>query len=194
MTSLIPDTSNLGRPGRADGLFTVAPAPSALGRCGSGNSGSLPAPRRHHQLQLHPAGAIPAALRPLPDLLGHRPLLPGRLPDAERVARRGHHADAAPGRGQPPGADEADLLFPAGKRLQPEGPRLGIQVSIRWLSGLLTMTPFLPLRRSPLQCSPALSHRSVLPPERFLVPPAPALAVYVLAASSTGVWEGDARP
>lgn len=194
MTSLIPDTSNLGRPGRADGLFTVAPAPSALGRCGSGNSGSLPAPRRHHQLQLHPAGAIPAALRPLPDLLGHRPLLPGRLPDAERVARRGHHADAAPGRGQPPGADEADLLFPAGKRLQPEGPRLGIRVSIRWLSGLLTMTPFLPLRRSPLRCSPALSHRSVLPPERFLVPPAPALAAYVLAASSTGVWEGDVRP
>lgn len=56
------------------------------------------------------------------------------------------------------------------------------------------MTPFLPLRRSPLQCSPALSHRSVLPPERFLVPPAPALAVYVLAASSTGVCAPELSP
>lgn len=126
MTSLIPDImSKRDHPGRPDSLFTVTSAPSALSRCGSVNLGSLPVPRRHHQLQLHPAGAVPAALRPFSDLLGHRPLLPGRLPDAERVARRGHHTDAAPGRGEPSGADEADLLFPAGKKLEPEWPSTG---------------------------------------------------------------------
>lgn len=75
---------------------------------------SSPLRRRHHQLQLHPAGTVTAALHPLTELLGHRPLLPGQLADGARVAECGHHPHAAPGRGEPSGADEADLLLPAG--------------------------------------------------------------------------------
>lgn len=79
------------------------------------NACALPVPRWHHQLQLHPPGAVSAALHTLPELFRHGPLLPGQLPDSERVAECGHHPHPAPGRGEPPGAHEADLLLPAGR-------------------------------------------------------------------------------
>ena len=94
---------------------------------------SFPVPRWHHQLQLHPPGAVPAALCPFPELFSHRPLLPGQLPDGARVAQCGHHTDPAPGRGEPSGADQTDLLFPAGESPKLWRPWTGITGS-NWKS------------------------------------------------------------
>lgn len=92
----------------------------------------LSVPRRHHQLQLNPPGAVFTALHPFPELLRHGPLLPGQLPDSERVAQRGHHPDPAPGRGEPFRADETDLLFPAGRSLK----LMFLQCGYRFLLGV----------------------------------------------------------